>query len=78
VPLEDWVGVLGPRLLEIHLHDNHGDADEHLPLGQGSIDFPGLFSFLEEKKVRPIYTIEPHEIALLQPSLEALQKYLPD
>jgi len=24
VPLEDWVGVLGPRLLEIHLHDNHG------------------------------------------------------
>jgi sugar phosphate isomerase/epimerase len=77
VPLEDWVGVLGPRLLEIHLHDNHGDADEHLPLGQGSIDFPGLFSFLEEKKVLPIYTIEPHEIALLQPSLRALGKYLP-
>ena len=76
VPLEDWVGVLGPRLLEVHLHDNHGHADEHLPLGQGSIDFPGLFSCMAEKKVRPVYTIEPHEIAHLQPSLEALREYL--
>ena len=76
VPLEDWVDILGSRLLEIHLHDNHGEEDEHLPLGRGSIDFPGLFSRLEEKKLQPIYTIEPHEIDLLQPSLEALKKYL--
>ena len=73
VPLEDWVGVLGPRLLEIHLHDNHGDADEHLPLGQGSIDFPGLFSFLKEKKVLPIYTIEPQEIAWGKPVSPAVK-----
>ncbi len=78
VPLEDWVGTLGTRLLEIHLHDNHGEADEHLPLGQGNIDFPGLFSCLEKKKIRPIYTLEPHEIAHLQPSLEAIHKYLPE
>jgi sugar phosphate isomerase/epimerase len=78
VPLLTWVEVLGSRLLEIHLHDNHGKADDHLPLGRGSIDFPALFSLLREKKIQPTYTIEPHEIDLLQPSLEALQKYLPD
>jgi sugar phosphate isomerase/epimerase len=76
VPLLTWVEVLGTRLLEIHLHDNHGKADDHLPLGRGSIDFPALFSLLGEKKIQPIYTIEPHEIGLLQPSLEALGKYL--
>jgi len=77
VPLEEWIEVLGPRLMEIHLHDNHGEADEHLPLGQGNINFSSLFSLLEKKKVQPIHTIEPHEIAHLQPSLEALEKYLP-
>lgn len=76
VPLVNWVEILGSRLLEIHLHDNHGKADDHLPLGQGSIDFPALFSLLREKRIQPIYTIEPHEIGLLQPSLEALQRYL--
>jgi len=76
VPLEEWVGVLGPRLLEIHLHDNHGEADEHLPVGQGNINFTGLFSCLKEKKVRPVYTLEPHEVALLRPSLQAVEKYL--
>jgi sugar phosphate isomerase/epimerase len=76
VPLEEWVEVLGSRLMEIHLHDNRGEADDHLPLGQGSIDFPSLFALLGKKKIQPIYTIEPHEIAHLQPSLEALKKHL--
>jgi sugar phosphate isomerase/epimerase len=76
VPLEEWVDVLGSRLMEIHLHDNHGEADDHLPLGQGNIDFPSLFSLLEKKKIQPTYTIEPHEITHLQPSLKALEKYL--
>ncbi len=76
VPIVEWIQVLGSRLLEIHLHDNHGKADEHLPLGWGSIDFPAIFSALKEKNIRPIYTIEPHRLKYLQPSLEALAKYL--
>lgn len=76
VPIVEWIQVLGSRLLEIHLHDNHGKADEHLPLGWGSIDFPAIFSALKEKNIRPIYTIEPHRLKYLQPSLEALKKYL--
>lgn len=78
VPLTEWVEVLGPRLMEVHLHDNQGKADDHLPLGRGSIDFSALFSRMEKNKIRPIFTIEPHEIDLLQPSLEALEKYLPE
>ncbi len=76
VPLVEWIEVLGSRLMEIHLHDNHGRADEHLPIGRGDIDFPALFSRLKEKKLEPIYTVEPHEIEYLLPNLEALARFL--
>ncbi len=30
------------RLVAMHLHDNHGSRDEHLPLGAGTVDLDGL------------------------------------
>jgi sugar phosphate isomerase/epimerase len=62
--------------MEIHLHDNHRQADEHLPLGEGDIDFPAIFSFLRERRLTPILTIEPHLAEHLEPSLKALIQYL--
>jgi sugar phosphate isomerase/epimerase len=76
VPIEDWIEVLGSRLLEIHLHDNHGQADDHLPLGHGEIDFPAIFSALKRKNLQPIITIEPHQEEYLEPNLKELEKYL--
>jgi sugar phosphate isomerase/epimerase len=76
VPLPAWVEVLGPWLLEVHLHDNHRQADEHLPLGFGEIDFSSIFASLRGKNLRPIYTLEPHLREHLEPSLKALEKYL--
>jgi sugar phosphate isomerase/epimerase len=76
VPLREWVEVLGPWLIEVHLHDNHRGADEHLPLGFGEIDFPGIFASLQGKNLHPIYTLEPHLQEHLEPSLKALEKYL--
>jgi sugar phosphate isomerase/epimerase len=32
----------GDRLRHVHLHDNNGDADQHLPLGTGVIDTPRM------------------------------------
>jgi sugar phosphate isomerase/epimerase len=32
----------------VHLHDNGGERDEHLPPGQGTIDFDALFDALGE------------------------------
>ena len=37
-----------PRLLHTHLHDNHGTHDEHLPPGEGRIDWRALLDLLEE------------------------------
>jgi sugar phosphate isomerase/epimerase len=32
----------GPRIQHVHISDNNGRADEHLPPGRGSIDFRWL------------------------------------
>jgi sugar phosphate isomerase/epimerase len=46
VPVGEWVDALGDRLGQVHLHDNEGMLDDHLALGQGSIDFTALFAEL--------------------------------
>ncbi len=76
VPLLQWVEILGPRLLEMHLHDNHGQADEHLPVGEGEIPFAEIFSTLRTQDLHPIYTIEPHLEEHLGPSLRAIERFI--
>jgi sugar phosphate isomerase/epimerase len=68
--------VLGNDLSEVHLHDNHKEMDEHLPIGEGSFDFGGFFNSLSKSKLNPIYTLEPHEEAHLWRSLKAIKKYI--
>jgi sugar phosphate isomerase/epimerase len=37
---DELIRAYGPRLRHVHLHDNKGgDADLHLPLGSGTVDF---------------------------------------
>ena len=71
-PLGLWMDDLGDFLGEIHIHDNHGAADEHLPVGEGSIPFPDLFSILRQKNLRPILTVESHSEQGLRRMLENL------
>ncbi|MEJ2191820.1 MAG: sugar phosphate isomerase/epimerase [Nitrospirota bacterium] len=58
LPLARWLDALGPRIIELHLHDNRGDTDQHLVPGEGTFDFPELFRALRGKEV--IHTLEVH------------------
>jgi len=58
--LEGWMDALGSRIGQIHLHDNHGSADEHLPVGEGTFPFLRFFELLKKKGASPIVTLEPH------------------
>jgi len=73
---EKWLSQLGKSLFEVHLHDNRGFYDEHLPLGEGIIDFQSLFS-LFPKKDDLILTLEVFEVKGLKKSLEFLKKFFP-
>lgn len=74
VPLDEWIGQLKPYILELHLHDNDGGADDHKAIGDGSFDFDLLFSLLQDR--RPIYTIEGHSPDDVMRSMRILNHYL--
>ncbi len=74
-PWQDWLPELAPWLGQLHLHDNMGDIDAHLGLGQGIFDFAGLFAFLEESRIDPILTLEPHQRESLDVSLAYLEEH---
>jgi len=75
-PLREWVEALGEFLKEIHVHDNSGLGDEHLPVGQGTIDFESLFRLLRARAIRPVLTLEPHREEHLAESLAGLVKVM--
>jgi sugar phosphate isomerase/epimerase len=68
-PLKEWVETLGEKIMELHLHDNNGEEDTHLAVGKGNADFAGLFQLVDEKGLRPVITLEPHEEDTLWQSL---------
>jgi sugar phosphate isomerase/epimerase len=47
---------LKDRIINLHVHDNMGERDEHLPVGDGTVDFPFLLKKLRGYKGR--YVIE--------------------
>lgn len=47
--LEKWVDGLGDYLFYMHVHNNFGYWDEHLPLQTGDLDYHKFFTFLKSK-----------------------------
>ncbi len=70
VPLEDWIERLGTYIYELHVHDNDGTFDQHLPIGDGSFDFKTLFAALRDRD--RLYTIEAHSPQKILKSMERL------
>ena len=77
-PLQEWLQVLGGFSGQLHLHDNGGEKDDHLAMGQGRIDFRPLFAYLEAHRSQPpVVTMEVHRPEDIWPSLEYLQTLWP-
>lgn len=60
VSLEEWFSALGDRLVHLHLHDNDGTSDAHLPIGEGNINFSSLFELLGPMQKSLFATLEVH------------------
>ena len=72
VPLKGWVERLGKHLRYVHLTDNHGGWDEHLAIGDGSIDFEPFFRALISHDLHPIFVPEMPTYDQVVRSLETL------
>jgi sugar phosphate isomerase/epimerase len=74
--LEGWLVPLKDRIREMHLHDNHGDWDEHLPVGAGTFPFRELKAFLKGSS-NIIFTSEIHSEDRAEESIKKLKEFLP-
>ncbi len=52
--------TMSDRLRTAHIHDNHGERDEHLWPGDGTIDFPPALAGLQKAKQTPAGVLEIH------------------
>lgn len=75
-PLDDWFQKLGKQIKHLHLHDNLGESDQHLPIGSGNIDFTTLFQQVADLSQKPSMTLEAHQLSDLETSLQQIQPYL--
>lgn len=77
VPLEGWLRPLKDRIKEMHLHDNHGSFDDHLPVGSGTFPFRELKAFLGQIEMnRIIFAAEPHSESTVLDSIHSLKEFL--
>ncbi len=54
----EWVKTLGHRLVYVHLHDNDGTDDSHLPVGGGNIDFDDFFEAVYNTNPELVISLE--------------------
>lgn len=61
--IDEWLDVLMPWLGHVHVHDNNGNFDSHLPLGKGSINWEKVISRISEEATDATFTVENMQCA---------------
>jgi sugar phosphate isomerase/epimerase len=60
LPMREWFEKLGEYIIECHIHDNDETADQHKPLGTGTLDFVPFVDWYKALPAasKPLITIE--------------------
>jgi len=74
-PMGSWIEAMTPYLGQLHIHDNQGIKDQHLPPGDGKFPFADLFAILKKRKLKPIITLETHSIENFRRAVEQIDVY---
>ena len=72
--LSDWFDMLGEYIGHIHLSDNRAYFDDHLPLGDGTVDWPLVQKRWEQLNRRVPITLEVGDRNSVEKSLAFLEK----
>jgi len=74
--IEDFTKLLDRFIVNVHLHDNNGRKDEHLPIGEGGIDFAAVFRKMKGWLARIPLTAECHSLEGLEESVDFMRQEL--
>jgi len=58
--MEEFLDML-PNVRNVHMHDNMGERDEHLPLGEGNVDFEAVLKRISSSGYSRGVVIEAEE-----------------
>ncbi len=70
IPLFEWLNVIKESILELHLHDNEGESDEHKAIGDGTFPFKTFFSEISD--IDYLITLEAHSEVDIMKSIDSL------
>lgn len=74
--VEKYIKTFKNKIVHVHIHDNHGKTDEHLPLGAGLIDYKKVIKLLKKIKYNKTITFEvfSNDLDLLENSMKKVKK----
>ena len=55
------IRICGGLMRETHFHDNHGERDEHNPLGEGTVNWPAIVQALRDIDYEGLITFEQRD-----------------
>lgn len=67
--------MYSPLIKHIHVHDNLGDDDSHMSIGDGNVDFKTLLDTFEKNKYDGIYMVEVNKVDSIKRSVKKLREY---
>ena len=67
-------GMIFDTIKHVHIHDNFGDDDAHLALGEGSIELKRIVNSLESKSYDGIYIIEVNDYDSIEKSYDYMKR----
>lgn len=70
-----YTRVLGARVTHVHVHDNQGVSDAHLPLGDGTVPWPAVLAALGELDYAGTTVLELPTPEALRTSLDRLRAW---
>lgn len=74
---ERWFQKLAPHIRHFHLNDNHLERDEHLALGDGSIDWDFIKKLISENQLlKSSILLEMKGMDKIQKSLDFINRYV--
>ena len=74
-PVSAWLDSLGERIRYMHLSDNRGHYDDHLPLGRGTVDWGEVHRFWKQSGQTMPMTFEVGGMDGVRESLSYIRKY---
>ncbi len=70
----EYIDKLGGHLVHVHIHDNKGERDEHLPLGEGTLNWRKALARLKRNRYKGTVVLELPDLKGIESSLARIRE----